>query len=73
MRPDDFIEQCVVHQNFYGTNRHKVIDTIQSKQICILDIDVQGGIKCHEQFPDWNYVFINCKSIEEIEKRLRAR
>ena len=42
-------------------------------QISLLDIDLQGAQKIHKQFPDYNFLFIDIPTLEELEARLRKR
>lgn len=42
-------------------------------QICILDIDLQGGQKIYKKMPQNNFVFINPPTFESLEERLTKR
>jgi len=68
-----FVEHCDVHGKCYGTHKEKLLEIIQQGMIPLLDVDVQGGIKIHSQYPDWHYVFLNTKNIEDLEVRLKRR
>lgn len=43
------------------------------KQICILEIDLQGGEKIFTKRPDYNFIFVAPPSLEVLEQRLRHR
>jgi guanylate kinase len=47
--------------------------TIKLTQLCILDIDLKGAQKIHENFDPCNYLFIDVPSMSELEQRLRSR
>ncbi|MBS6731358.1 MAG: guanylate kinase, partial [Atopobium sp.] len=42
-------------------------------QSVVLEIDVQGGLMVHKQYPNAILVFIKPPSFEELEQRLRGR
>jgi guanylate kinase len=69
----DFIEWAEVHGNYYGTSRGIVDTAFTSRGIAVFDIDVQGGLKIKSKFPDAVLVFVLPPSMEELERRLRAR
>ena len=48
----DFLEWEWVHGNKYGTLITPLEDTIDNKEIMVLDIDVKGGCNVMEEFPD---------------------
>ncbi|MEN6371003.1 MAG: guanylate kinase [Armatimonadota bacterium] len=69
----EFLEYAEVHGNFYGTPKPWVVGKISAGQDCLLKIDVQGGIAVKRQIPEAVMVFIVPPSMEELERRLRAR
>jgi len=69
----EFLENALVHDNFYGTSKKAVESVVKLGKICLLDIDVQGcesvkksGMKCR-------YLFIAPPSEEDLRKRLVGR
>lgn len=52
-------------------NRGKVF--FLKMQICVLDIDVQGGEKIYNNDIECNFIFIDAPSIEALEQRLKHR
>lgn len=42
-------------------------------QICVLDIDLQGGQKIYKKFPNSVFLFIDPPSFEILEQRLKNR
>jgi guanylate kinase len=65
-----FAEWAEVHGNHYGTPR-SVIE--QAKGLVVFDIDVQGGQSIKQQYPEAVRVLLLPPSLEELERRLRAR
>lgn len=70
-----FVEwEMVYHDRFYGT-LHSELNRIWAEgKHPLLDVDVKGGINVQNQYPDSSLsLFIEPPTIEELEKRLRAR
>ncbi len=72
---DDFIEwEEVYRNNFYGTLKSEVERIWSEGKHAIFDIDVVGGLRIKEKFPEKTLaVFVKTPSIEIMEKRLRSR
>ena len=72
---DDFVEwEEVYSNNFYGTLKSEVERIWAEGKHAIFDIDVVGGLRVKRKFPEQTLaVFVKTPSIEEMEKRLRAR
>jgi len=69
-----FAEWAEVHGERYGTLKKTVEEALARGQIAVFDIDVQGGKKLKELFARRAVaVFILPPSLEELERRLRAR
>jgi len=70
----EFAEWAMVHSNLYGTS-HAALDAVRSEgKDVILDIDVVGAINLKEQrIPGSVFIFIEPPSLDELEKRLKAR
>ena len=68
-----FIEHTEFSGNIYGTSRSAVQEVLDSRRICILDIETKGvkAIKNTELKP--RLVFLKPPSLEVLEQRLRAR
>ncbi|GET46248.1 guanylate kinase [Capnocytophaga felis] len=71
----DFLEWEEVYAgNFYGTLRTEVERLWSLGKTVVFDIDVIGGLRIKEQFPEQSLaIFVKPPSIEELEKRLRNR
>jgi guanylate kinase len=68
----DFVEWAEVHGHFYGSPQSSV-DRALSGELVVFDIDVQGGQTIKRKHPDAVLVFVLPPSVEELERRLRAR
>jgi len=72
---NDFVEwEEVYHDNFYGTLKSEVERIWSEGKHAIFDIDVIGGLRIKDKFPDKTLaVFVKAPSIEVMENRLRSR
>ncbi len=74
VQKDEFAEYAMVHGNLYGTSRAQVSEALDLGDDLIFDIDFQGGRALRSRFPaSIVSVFILPPSMEELERRLRAR
>ena len=71
----EFLESAEVFDNFYGTPKKNVDDALNNGHCVLFDIDWQGARQIKENFsPDQIVsIFILPPSIQELERRLRAR
>jgi guanylate kinase len=70
---DGFLEWAEVHGQRYGTLRREVERLLASGRDLILEIDVQGREQVLSRWPEAVSVFVAPPSLEELERRLRAR
>ncbi|GAB4823756.1 hypothetical protein N2152v2_010802 [Parachlorella kessleri] len=68
-----FLEYAYVHNNIYGTSLEAVEAVAAAGKCCVLDIDVQGARQVRKSALPAIFVFIAPPSMEELERRLRAR
>ena len=75
IRNKDFLEwEEVYTNNFYGTLLSEVDRIWRNGKVAIFDIDVVGGLRIKEKFPDNTLaVFVQPPSVEVMESRLRNR
>jgi guanylate kinase len=66
-------EWAKVHQNYYGTSARWIDRTLEAGGHILMDIDLQGARQMMRRFPRAITIFIMPPSVEELEKRLRAR
>ncbi len=72
---DDFVEwEEVYTNNYYGTLKSELQRIWKEGKHAIFDIDVVGGMRIKKKYPERTLsVFVKAPSLEEMEKRLRAR
>lgn len=68
-----FLEHATYAGNEYGTPREQVASAVDEGHIVILDIEVQGAIQVKRAIPSALLVFLVPPSMDELERRLRAR
>lgn len=71
----EFAEWEMVYEGkYYGTLKRELERIWKEKRSPLLDVDVQGGINIQKQYPQQSLsLFIEPPSIEELERRLKAR
>lgn len=67
-----FLEYSEHFENYYGTPKDFVLETLKSKNV-LLEIDVNGGLEVKKNFEKALLIMILPPSIEEIRKRLIGR
>jgi guanylate kinase len=70
---EGLLEASLVHDHWYGTPRDQVQSAVSAGHDAILKIDVQGADKVRARVPDALLIFVVPPTIEELERRLRAR
>jgi guanylate kinase len=69
----EFLESAEVHGNHYGTSKQVILDAVKRGDDLILEIDWQGAQQVRRLYPQCVGIFILPPSIEELERRMRAR
>jgi guanylate kinase len=69
----DFLECKEYAGNWYGTLQSQVSTGLAEGKWVLLEIDVEGTLAVLERHPDALTIFVHSGSIEELERRLRAR
>jgi guanylate kinase len=70
---DEFLENAEVHGNRYGTARRVITEALARGEDLILEIDWQGARQVRGKYSDCVGIFILPPSVEELERRMRAR
>ena len=65
-----FAEWAKVHNNFYGTSKKFLEQTINKGRDILLDIDVQGAVKIKKQYKDALMIFITTPTLKILKERL---
>ena len=73
LQAGDFLESKEYAGNWYGTLQSQVTAGLEAGKWVILEIDVEGTLAVLEKHPDALTIFVHSGSIEELERRLRAR
>lgn len=74
IKNEEFIEWAKVHSNYYGTSKRFVAEGLEKKWKMLFDLDVQGADAMKKIYADQaKVIFIEPPSVEELEKRLKAR
>lgn len=69
----EFLESAEVHGNYYGTSKQVILDAVKRGDDLILEIDWQGAQQVRKLYPACIGIFILPPSVEELERRMRAR
>ncbi|KPI94798.1 Guanylate kinase [Papilio xuthus] len=69
----EFLETATFSGNMYGTSKQAVEHVRRTGRICVLDIEMEGVKQVKKTDLDPLLVFVMPPSIEELERRLRAR
>lgn len=69
----EFLEWAMVHEEYYGTPRRYIEETVDAGRNVLLAIDVQGALAIRRKMPSAVLVFVMPPSIEELRSRLAAR
>jgi guanylate kinase len=69
----EFLESAEVHGNYYGTGKRVILEAVKRGDDLILEIDWQGAQQVRQLYPGCIGIFILPPSVEELERRLRAR
>lgn len=70
---DELAEWAVVHGNRYGTPRAEIDRALTDGYHVLLDVDVQGGARLLDAYPDAVSIFLLPPSNAAMEARLRNR
>jgi guanylate kinase len=69
----EFLESAEVHGYRYGTSKRVITEALGKGEDLILEIDWQGARQVRAIYPECVGIFILPPSIEELERRMRAR
>ncbi len=69
----EFLEWTEIYDNYYGTSRKNIENTLQKGKDLVLELDVQGVESLRILKYQGVYIFVLPPSMEELEKRLAGR
>ncbi|HLR74896.1 MAG TPA: guanylate kinase [Virgibacillus sp.] len=67
------LEYAQYVNNYYGTPRKYVKETLASGHDVFLEIEVQGALQVKQNFPQGVFIFLFPPSLEELKKRITSR
>lgn len=70
---NELLEYARYVDNYYGSPREAVYNSLSSGKDVVFDIEVQGAMQIKRTCPDAIMIFIIPSSFSEIENRLRVR
>ncbi|KFY05417.1 hypothetical protein O988_00006 [Pseudogymnoascus sp. VKM F-3808] len=70
---DQFLEFNNFNGNDYGTSKKIVEGIVASGKVPVMEMDFHGIQQLKDQSYPARFIFLNAPSVEELEKRLRAR
>jgi guanylate kinase len=69
----EFLEHAAVHEHWYGTPRAGVDAIVKTGRHALLLIDVKGAAQVRDAGIPALFIFLTPPSLQELERRLRAR
>lgn len=70
----DFVEYEEIFDNFYGTPKREIEESVKTGNCILFDIDVKGAMSIKRAFPDDSLlIFITPPDLQTLESRLRNR
>lgn len=70
---DQLLEYAKYVNNYYGTPRQYVEETLASGKDVFLEIEVQGAMQVKKRFPQGVFIFLFPPSLEELKNRIVNR
>lgn len=69
----EMLEYAQYAGNYYGTNKKRVLEALETGKNVLLEIEPQGALQVKEEFPEAVLIFVLPPSMEELKKRLVER
>ena len=69
----ELLEYACFCDNYYGTPKAFIEESVQKGKDVILEIEVQGAKQIKEIYPEAIFIFVMPPSLDELEKRLVGR
>lgn len=69
----DMLEYAQYVDNYYGTPKSFIDETLESGKDVFLEIEVNGAMQVRKRMPEGIFIFLTPPDIEELEQRLVGR
>ncbi len=73
IKDDALLEYACFCDNYYGTPKSFIEETVQSGIDILLEIEVQGALQVKRKYPEAIFIFIMPPTFAELESRLIGR
>lgn len=73
IKKGELVEWVKYCDNYYGTPKRCIEDTIKSGFDCLLEIEVEGALNIKSIYPDCVSIFILPPSFDELRRRIEGR
>lgn len=70
---DEFVEWVEYCENYYGTPKKYIDDSIDQGYDIILELEVEGALNIKKHYPDCVTIFMIPPSFEELQQRIVGR
>lgn len=70
---NELVEWVKYCDNYYGTPKKCIEDTLKSGFDCLLEIEVEGALNIKSIYPDCVSIFVMPPSFEELKRRIETR
>lgn len=70
---NQLLEYAKYVNNYYGTPRKYVEETLEAGKDVFLEIEVQGALQVRENFPEGVFIFLFPPSLDELKERIVSR
>lgn len=70
---NQLLEYAKYVDNYYGTPKDYVVETLANGQDVFLEIEVQGALQVQQNFPEGVFIFLSPPSLEELKNRIVNR
>lgn len=69
----EFLEYAQIYDNFYGTPKAAIMETLAKGQDVILEIEMQGARQVKKVYPEGIFIFVLPPSLKELKNRIVGR
>jgi len=70
---NELLEYAEYVNNYYGTPKEYVVNTLNEGYDVFLEIEVQGALQVKKNFPNGVFIFLFPPSLEELKNRIVSR